>query len=341
MVYAGSQIAKSDQQVHQQAAINLFPTCRMNPATGYGKMELGLVKGLTEMGVSVAIVDQFSEPRHEITLITSSPEWGEYVPGRKWAYTMSESTKVSQIWVDALNSLFERVIVPAPFLVDVYGKSGVNIPIHYIPLGVDYHAPAYVERDPQPERFNWLTYSLGDTRKGAELAAMSFNRLFGGDERHHLYIKCRDNPQYLSGLEDPQMTLVRGETSEGGWLNLLAKCHAFIFPSRAEGFGLPPREATFTGLPTIATEAHGLWDVAKWGYPIPVQEMRPSQFDFCDANAEGSLWWDPERLAIDAQMKTIFENYPAALARAKAGGDYLRRNFTWKNTARAIMRLLR
>ena len=340
MTYAGSQIARPHERTSSQLAINLFATCRMNAATGYGKMELGLLRSLTDVGVNIAMVDQFSQPRHEVTLITSSPEWGEYVSGRKWCYTMSESTRTSQEWVDALNGLFELMIVPAPFLVDVYKESGVKIPIHVIPLGVDYQAPDYVEREKQPERFNWLTYSLGDTRKGAELAMLAFNRLFSGDERHHLYIKCRDNPMWLSGLVDPQMTIIRGETKAGDYLDLLAKCHAFIFPSRGEGFGLPPREAVLTGLPTIATEAHGLWDVAEWGYPVPVKEMRTAQFDLVDANGDGGLWWEPDHRAIDAQMCAILNDYPVALAKARAGRKYLLENFTWNQTARAIMALM-
>lgn len=320
-------------------ALNIFPTCRMNPATGYGRLEIGLVKGLMKAGAEVALTDADSDPRHPITLITGSPEWGEYIPGRRWALTMSESTRVSSIWVDCLNTLYERVFVPAPCFVDIYKDSGVQIPVQYIPLGVDFSPPEWVERELNGH-VNWLTYSLGDTRKGAELAMLAFNRQFQGDERHHMYIKCRDNPMWLSGLEDPQITIVRGQISEHEWNALLASCHAFIFASRGEGFGYPPREAVLAGLPTVATEAHGLWDVGEWGFPIPVKEMRAATFDFIDANEDNCLWWEPDARAIDAQMCAILADYPAALDKARAGREYLLRNFTWEQTACAIMSAL-
>lgn len=329
--------------------INFFPTCRMNPNTGYGQVELGLMRGMLDAGLAVSLCDRYTRPRvaDAPTIVTGSPEWGEYMPGRLWALTMSESTKCSDVWVESFNRLFERVFVPAPFLVEVYKDSGIEIPVHVVPLGVDYQPPEYINHYPAfppgwnnieypSVAFNWLTYSLGDTRKGSELAMMAFNRLFAGDERHHLYIKCRDNPLWLTGLEDPQMTIVRGEITQKEWYDLLGMCHAFIFPSRGEGFGYPPRQAVLSGLPTIAVEAHGTWDVRQWGYPLPVAEMRPAQFSTVDANGESGMWWEPDKTCIDAQMSAIIEDYPAALEKAREGRDYLLQHFTWAKTVQAM-----
>jgi glycosyltransferase involved in cell wall biosynthesis len=44
-----------------------------------------------------------------------------------------------------------------------------------------------------------------------------------------------------------------GRVSEGEKNNLLKNCSAFIFPSRAEGFGIPPMEALLYGKPIILT----------------------------------------------------------------------------------------
>ena len=320
--------------------LHIFATNKKNGATGFGRMEIGLITALREIGVDVTEVHQRKPARGGITLVIGSPKWGaikQLANTTRWLFTMSESTRVSAEWVEQINDLYAHVLVPTPELVPIYRDSGITVPVSYVPLGVDLNPPAYARRAPNPDTFTWLTYSLGDTRKGAELAMMAFNRLFGGNSRFRLVIKCRDNPLWLSGLEDPQMTIVRGETDDNGWHQLLANANAFIFPSRGEGYGLPPREATIAGLPTIATQWLGLWDIEYWGYPLRVKEMRPSRFDMWEANAEGSLWAEPDAEDLDRRMMQIVTNYPQALSKAVAGRQYLLGNFRWQSVAQKLM----
>jgi glycosyltransferase involved in cell wall biosynthesis len=322
------------------ARMAVWATCGMNPATGYGKMEIGIIRELLAAGADLLPFPDSSVP----TLVIGSPRKIEHwpTPLRAWSYTMSESTAPSPEWVTCLNRYYERVILPAPDLCDLYKAAGVTIPTHYIPLGVDYAPIPLVERrmPSEGEPFLWLTYSLGDMRKGAELAMLAFNRLFKGDPRHKLIVKCRDNPHWLNGLVDDQIEIVRGQTSEKHWQELLYRAHAFIFPSRAEGFGLPPREAVLSGLPTIATQWLGMWDVDQWGYGLPVQTMTPCQYDDWSANAEGALWAEPSRWQLDEHMRMIYDHYSACRYVAEEGRSYLLGCMTYKNTAERLLELL-
>jgi len=320
--------------------VNLYATNGMNRATGYGRMELGLMQGLVDAGAEVRVIDRHTKPKFDVTIVVGSPEWAARVSGRRWVYTMSESTRVSAAWVDAMNLYAERVLVPCPALVGVYEGSGVRVPVDYVPLGVDWDAPKWVARDNAPEVFTLLTYSLGDLRKGAELAMMAFKRMHGGDMRYRMKVKCRDNAHWLTGLSDPQIEIVRGQQSDRDWHGLMSECQAFVFPSRGEGFGLPPREAVLNGLPTIATAWLGMWDVARWGWAVPVRELRAALFDSWGANAEGSLWAEPDVSAMEAQMRAIEADYPAALKRARVGREYLLEWFGWRRVASEIQRLL-
>lgn len=323
--------------------INVFATNKKNLHTGYGRLEQGLIDGLRDINVDVTEVHQRKPAHGGITIIVGNPVFGTLKPmadTTRWLFTMSESTRVSQTWVEQINEYYERVLVPTPDLIPIYKDSGVTIPVSYVPLGVDLNPPAYIRRAPEPEVFTWLTYSLGDTRKGAELAMLAFNRLFGGDMKYRLLIKCRDNPNWLSGLQDPQMTIVRGETDDESWHSLLASANAFIFASRAEGYGLPPREAVLSGLPTIATQYLGMWDVERWGFPLHVKGQSNSQFDMWDANAEGSKWAEPDTDHLDIQMKKIINNYRDALRVAVEGREYLLANFKWVDVAHEIMKLV-
>ena len=53
------------------------------------------------------------------------------------AYSMFESTSIPRIWVKKLNQEFDMVVVPDPYLIEVYKNSGVTVPIFFVPLGVD------------------------------------------------------------------------------------------------------------------------------------------------------------------------------------------------------------
>lgn len=332
--------------------ITLFAPQSLNMATGYGKLEAGLVQGFAANGVHLPIKlpsetksGKWAKVKMSDTvLITGSPVWAEYVSGaeRLIASTMSESTRVSREWVDALNERFERVIVPCPGLVDIYRDSGVQIPIHCIPLGVDLNAPNLAHRRPYPTEFTFLTYSLGDMRKGAELAMFAFKRLFDGRAGCKLIIKARDgwDNTWLAGLDEPNITVIGGERPEAEWWATLKGAQCLLFPSRGEGFGLPPREAVLTGMPVIATQWLGMWDADKWGYPIPVKEMRVAQFDLIDANEEGALWAEPDAAALERHMLYVYEHYRHALLHARRGRIYLLEQFTWKKCARQIMRLI-
>lgn len=326
-------------------ALHLFATNKLNAATGYGRMERGLLQGFRACDVRVPhFTRKPITPKTGTVLVVGNPEVGDekLPPGQRMVcYTMSESTRVSQEWVDILNARYDAVIVPCPGLVDVYRDSGVSLPVHYVPLGVDYGPPPYTRRVFDPTCFRVLTYSLGDMRKGVDMAMMAFDRVLGRERGATLVVKARDNwdKSWLAGCEDPRIKVVSGETSEGDWHTLLASCHCMIFASYGEGFGLPPREAVLSGMPVIASSWLGLWDSDKWGYPLPVKAMWPCQFDFYEANAEGALWARPDETAIDGYLADIYANYGQALRRAKAGRDYLL-NFTWEQTARQILNLI-
>ena len=51
----------------------------------------------------------------------------------KLAYSMLETTRISNLWVNNLNEKYDAVIVPDKFLLSVYKESGVRIPVLYCP----------------------------------------------------------------------------------------------------------------------------------------------------------------------------------------------------------------
>jgi glycosyltransferase involved in cell wall biosynthesis len=253
---------------------------------------------------------------------------------------MSESDRVSEKWVKAINKKCAGVLVPCPQLVEIYQQSGVKVPVYDVGCGVDYFVPKY-NLNKAPKKINFLTYSYGDMRKGAHLAIVAFKRLFGNKPKYQLWVKSRvSKGSWLAGCKDEQIKLWSGEYTESRWFDLLQNVQGFVFPSYGEGFGLPPREAALAGTPAIATQWLGLWDVQEWGYPVRVKRMLPAQFDFWEANEQGALWAEADVDHLAEQMEWVAENPALAKEKARAGRDYLLDNFTWAKTARRIIEVI-
>lgn len=321
--------------------MNLYPASGMDPRTGYGRVELGLAQGLAAAGVTI-----HASKTAPVTLSVGSPLWAEnpyWHDTSLWLYTMSEATVVSPDWVRAINAYYTRVLVPCPQLVDIYRDSGVQPPVECVYAGVDLFPPPYRLHRWDEGNFIFLGYSLGDMRKNSQATMMAFKALYGNDERFRLIIRAREGwrNSWLAGANDPQIQVVSGHLSVDDQNMLYDLAHCFVFPSRGEGFGLPPREAVLAGLPCIATEWLGMWDVAQWGMPLPVESMWPSQFDSWDANAEGSLWANPDKEVLMQHMRSVVENYAEAAAQAARGRDYLLANFRWEHVGHNIACLLR
>ena len=323
----------------QLAKIHFYPACRLIPTEGYGKAEIGFLSGAKDMGLGI-----LSSPSPDaISLQFGNPKWGANLPpqGRNWLWTMIESTKASKQWVDNINRYYERIIVPSPCQVDYFRESGVTLPIHYIPLGVDAFPIVYKEREIS-NPFTFLTYSYGDMRKGAELVVLAFLALYRGNMDYKLIIKARDNADvmWLQQVQSEQIEVIGGKLSEDALQALYQQAHCFVFPSRAEGFGLPPREAVLSGLPTITSRWLGLWDSEQWAFPLPVERMVQAQYMSVINNAPDGLWAEPNFDILRMHMAYIPQNYERAIAHTEKGACYLNTFFTWKESVKQFIELL-
>ncbi len=100
---------------------------------------------------------------------------------------------------------------------------------------------------------------------------------------------------------------------------LYAGADLFLYPSLAEGFGLPPLEAAACGVPVVASRAGGLLEVLE----------------------DAALWVDPASPAEIAQAADrLLADAPLA-ARLSAGGRRRAAGYTWEAAAQKTVEVYR
>lgn len=326
--------------------INFYPAHGLDSYTGYGRMELGIAKALQHADVDVLL---YPDLTHPMLMVNSSLQLlhAPHVNNtRLWAFNMIETNRVDADWVSAINMRCERLFVPCPPMIEIYEDSGITIPIDYVPLGVDL----FTDRIPksitalsgEEDEFVFLTYSYGERRKGADIAVKAFEQAFQHDPQYKLLIKAREGfeESWLKGLNNPQIELVTGRMSEEAWVALQQRAHCFVFSSRGEGWGMPPRELTLAGVPTIATQWLGMWDVDQWGIPLSYSDMTLCEFVDYQANARDALWSEPDLDDLVEKMRWVTTHYKEAKEKALNGRTYLLENFSWENIGERILDLL-
>jgi glycosyltransferase involved in cell wall biosynthesis len=178
-------------------------------------------------------------------------------------YTMVESTKIPNQWIDILNQYFDLVVVPDPFLVEVFESSGVTTPVVAVPLGLDLKP--FLDQPIKTSfnkvfRFGTLG-SLGD-RKNQMKLVHAFHDAFQKNPNIELLIHARAvNHVYkdelvktLKELDNPQIIYSDQPLDKQDYLDLFKTIDVLVNVSKGEGFSIQPREAMALGIPCILTK---------------------------------------------------------------------------------------
>lgn len=317
---------------------------------GYGRYGLAFLRALARSGklnVYPMIIEQISEMPgwlqrmagldfSRLTLSCMPPNSAPMVPGRNWLMTMYECDTLPDVWGEWCNAKADMIIVPCNHNAEVFYNCGVRKPIRVV------HGGTCPEEFPVlPPRKNDRPYTfmaLGDrgSRKGMDIVWGAFWHAFGSRDDVRLIVKVR--PDSLKELDltnsDRRVSVWREDVKSMS--TVFSQIDCFVFPSRGEGWGMPPREAAMMGLPVIATRYSGLEvGIDHWALPIDKYVMQPAMLPVKDGK-----WAHADVGEVADRMKWCYEHQGEAKTFGLQAAAWLRANQTWDHAAQQFLDLL-
>lgn len=195
-------------------------------------------------------------------------------------YTMLEGDTVPDSWYPYLEKA-TYILVPSNFVKETFSRAGFDTQV--VPLGYDPSIFRFVERE-EKDTFTFLHYEAFQDRKGWEelldawiisglaeeegcrlvlKTILPYNEVYN---KLHRPSRFENTIGYTDDLLSAEFALpsnikvISGELPHRCLFDLLSEADVFVFPSRGEGFSLPPIEAMATGLPVILSKAHSHLD---------------------------------------------------------------------------------
>lgn len=266
----------------------------------------------------------------------------------KVGFTMLETDRIPSEWARQANTM-DEVWVPSRFNAESFKASGVEKPIHVIPLGVDPdHFNPQIVQHPLAGVYTFLSIFEWGERKAPEILLRAFNEEFRADEPVILLAKTLNVDP---GIEVEREIANLGLDPNGGRIHfslnqvvptyqlgvLYRSADCFVLTTRGEGWGMPVIEAMACGLPVIATNwsAHCDFMTESNAYPLPIEGLVPAQAK-CPYYA-GFRWAQPSRSHLRRLMRYVFDHQAEGRAKGECASRYVRANWTWAHAANKIV----
>lgn len=331
-----------------------------NSSSGYGIAALEYACALERLTGKVSIEWERKSPK-------GTPEWKEYTDEQKTlflkpfhkekigiikatpeafnnchsdfriGYTMIESTRMSKHWVDICNGM-NMIFVPCEWNVRMFKENGVTVPVKQVRQGISVERYPFIER-PDREIFTFGMAAYLDDRKNWQDITRAFMSEFSPHEKVRLLLK-NNNPQFgYWQFKDERIRVIHNNYSYKEMTQLYELFDAFIFVTRGEGAGMPPREAMATGLPTIVGDYSGTAELVRDGFSYGI---KPIAVDFKDIRGE-----QPGMLArydiaeMMYWMRYVYEHQEENKKVGKRASEWMHRDYNWDECAKILYKHLK
>lgn len=302
----------------------------------------------------------------------SSHQVLDLLPGRRVTYTVFESDTLPVGWKENLERS-DLVLTASDWGADILRRELEQTPVAVVPEGVDpllYHQwnrPTDLQPWQRHERadapleecFRFLCVGKYESRKSYAELIEAFRLAFPDrpDVRLQLRLHNPFEPEYrqhLQPLIPPDLhnrvliiDVEKGAQplSQEAMAALYRQSHAFVFPSKAEGWGLPLIEAISSGTPYITTHYSGPLQYLKHCRQSfsridhhLVEIHAPDFLRFHRFHPERpARWAQPDVASLAQRMRQVYENWPALREQAVLNARAIHQHCSWSVAAERLI----
>lgn len=263
-------------------------------------------------------------------------------------FTMLEVDGFPEEWVEQANEM-DEVWTPTLFNKKGLVDSGVRVPVHVMPLGVDvnhFHPAAKSFPSPDGDFVFLASFEWGE-RKAPEILLSVFNEVFRANEPVALVCKVnnRDGSVDLGAEVEAlrlrpwggRITFIHNRELPYEQLGTLYRStQCYVSAGRGEGWDMPLMEAMACGLPTIATDwgAHQDFVHEDISYPLKLRGTIPAVAR-CPYY-EGFSWADPDRAHLATLLREVYENQEESTRRGQRAAREMQERWSWQSAAARV-----
>jgi glycosyltransferase involved in cell wall biosynthesis len=274
--------------------------------------------------------------------------------GRRVLWWFFESDHLPRKWLDDLQP-YQEIWAPSTWGREVLLAHGVPAErVRVVESGVQTRI--FRPRPMAHERFVFLLVGKYEKRKSIDETIEAFVAEFPPAQYPDVELRLKadfpifpERTQQLAAriAHDRRISLIAGNFSDEQMADIYNGADAFVFPSKAEGFGLPLLEAIACGLPAITTSVSAqtvfLEHIPGLYAPVntaiaPIDDADYRHFYAAEYAGEPlGNWALPEVASIRQGMRDVYENHAAWRDRAGVAAAVIRDAFSWDAIAgRAI-----
>jgi glycosyltransferase involved in cell wall biosynthesis len=268
-------------------------------------------------------------------------------------YFFWEDSLVPTDCVDKFNRHLTAVLAPSQYVKAVLFDSGLTIPCHVTGVGVNerfFDKAPHTVRKRDHQTFTFLNIGSAFPRKGIDVLLEAYLTEFTASDNVRLTLKTFPNPhnEVAAQVEAwrkkcpnaPPIIHIDRDFSTADIDELYSEADCVVYPSRAEGFGLPVAEAMACRIPVIVTNYSGLVDFCSDQTAFLVDyDLVPSLSHLA---TPGSLWAQPRTDQLRERMRFAFanRNSESVTRRVEAAYRNVTENLRWSRVAQRVQEFI-